>query len=288
LGRDGVGDYLSIAEQLVGDRSAAVIGLLVDHLTYIADYLVSDPQRAAYQRWIRRILQPVAGELGWNSSPREPADQPARRANLLYTLGWAGADLETLRTARGITDQYLSGGAVKRDPAIVTTAIRLAATNGDRALYDRMLARMRSSSDPSERQRFLNALGRFTDPALITRTIDLAFSDEVRSQDAPGLFRVLLSNPSARQTTWETMKARWPELEHRFGVFQGIAGIVESTKVFCDSTAREDVKRFFEQHKMLAAERSLRQSLESIDACIALKARTEESLREFLKSTDEG
>ena len=282
-GRDTLADYLSLAQGLARDRSGAVIGTLTGRLDYIAEYLVSDQQKPRYQAWVRQVLAPVAGELGWNAAPGEAEDQQARRASVLHTLGWAGADSDTLRMALDVTNQYLEG-TLKPDPAVVSTALQLAAVNGDGVLYDRMLARLRSGTEPSERQRFLNTLGQFTDLALITRTIDLAFSDEVRSQDSPALFGVLLSNPSARETTWQAIKDRWQELERRLGVFQGIPRIVGSTNAFCDPAARQDVARFFEQHRIAAAARSLRQSLENIDTCIALKARAGEGLTQFLRS----
>lgn len=282
-GRDTLGDYLSLAQGVAGDRSGAVVETVTARLDYITEYLVSDREKPGYQAWVRRMLTPVARELGWNASAGEAEDQQARRASILYTLGWAGADPDTLRTARAVTRQYLAA-SLKPDPALLSTAVQLAATDGDRDLYDRMLARARASSEPSEQQRFRSALGRFTDPALVGRTIDLAFSDEVKSQDAPALFGVLLSNPSGRDMTWQAIKDRWPELERRFGVFQGIPAIVGSTSAFCDSSARQDVTRFFEQHPVASAARSLRRSLESIDSCIALKARAGEGVAQFLKS----
>jgi len=283
-GRDTLADYLSLAQGLARDRSGAVVRTLMDRLDYLAEYLVDVQQRPAYRAWVQRTLAPVAREVGWTASDGEPDDQQARRASVLYTLGWAGDDPETLRMARDITTRYLDG-TLRPDPALLSTAIQLAALHGDRVLYDRMLERARTSSEPSEKQRFLNALGQFTDPVLINRTIDVAFSNDVRSQDAPGLLGVLLSNPAARALTWQAIKDRWQELERRLGVFQGIPAIVGSTRSFCDPAARQDVARFFGEHKISAAARSLRQSLENIDTCIALKSRADAGLSQFLSRT---
>jgi aminopeptidase N len=280
-GRHTLADYLSLAQGLARDRSGAVVRTLMDRLNYISEYLVHAQQRSAYRAWVRRTLEPVAGEMGWTASDGEPDDQQARRASVLYTLGWAGGDPETLRMARDITMRYLDG-TLKPDPALLSTAIQLAAIHGDPVLYDRMLEQARTGAEPSEKQRFLNALGQFTDPVLIHRTIDVAFSNDVRSQDAPALLGVLLSNPDARAMTWQAIKDRWQELERRLGVFQGIPAIVGSTRSFCDPAARQDVARFFDEHKISAGARLLRQSLENIDTCIALKARADAGMAQFL------
>ena len=281
-GRDTLADYLSLAERLARDRVGQVAAMVTRRLDEISEYFVSEEARPAYQAWIRQLLQPVAQELGWGPPANALEDQQERRASVLYTLGWAGADPATLQMARDATLRYLNGTSVT-EPTLLSTAIQLAATNGDRDLYDRMLARMRSDPEPTEQQRFRNALGRFSDPELVRRTIDLAFSEEVKSQDMPTLLGILLSNPSARALTWEAIKNRWQDLERRLGVFQGLPNVVEATGVFCDPAARQDVARFFETHKVPAAERGLRQALERIDSCMALRNRATGSLSSFLE-----
>jgi aminopeptidase N len=285
-GRHTVADYLSLAERLAGDRSPQVVRMVTGRLDEIWAYFVPHEMRGAYQRWIRQLLRPVAEELGWNPAADELEDQRERRASIFYTLGWAGADAAVLEMARAVITQYLDGKLIATDPTMLSMALQLAATNGDRELYDRLLARMRTDPEPMEQQRFRTALGRFTNPELVNRTLDLVFSEKVKTRDKTPMLAILLDNPSARAVTWQTIKNRWADLEGRLGVFQGLPRIVDSIAAFCDRTARDDVQRFFETHKVPAAERALRRSLERIDSCIALRNRTIEplSLSAFLKS----
>ena len=279
-GRDTIAQYLTIAERLAGDRSGPVVELLTGRIDYVSEYLVPADRRQAFQAWVRRILMPAARELGWRATPGESLDEQTRRARVLYTLGSAGVDPEARRAAREIVTAYLEGDSTT-DPALLSTAIRLAAMDGDAALYDRMAARLRRETEPTEQQRWRGALAQFADATLVARTIDLAFSDDVRTQDVPTLLAALLSNPDARAPTWEAIKARWGSLEQRLGVFLGLPRVVGATAAFCDAQAREDVRRFFESHKIPSADRALRQSLDRIDACVALEARAQEPLRGF-------
>jgi aminopeptidase N len=283
-GSHTISDYLSLAERLARDRSGQVVSMLTGRLDEISDYFVSEDSRPAYQAWVRQLLQPVSQELGWNPPANEPEDQRERRASIVYTLGWAGTDAATLERARDTTNQYLDRKVMTIDPTLLSTAIQLAATNGDTELYDRMLARMRTDPEPMEQQRFRNALGRFTSPELVRRTIDLVFSEEIRTQDKTTMLGILMANPSARTTTWQAIKDRWSDLEGRLGVFGGLASVVAATAAFCDASSRDDVQRFFETHKVPAAERALRRSLERIDSCIALRNRAVTPLSAFLKS----
>jgi aminopeptidase N len=282
-GRDTVADYLSLAERLARDRVGQVARMVTGRLDEISEYFVKPELRPAYEAWIRQLLQPVAQELGWHPPANELEDQRERRASVLYTLGWAGGDAATVQMARDITNQYLDGKATP-DPTVLSTAIRLAATHGDSELYDRMLARVRSNPDPTEQQRFRNALGRFGSPELIRRTLDLVYSEEVKSQDKTTLLTILMANPSARVMTWQTIKDRWADLEARLGVFQGLPDVIEATAAFCDSAARDDVQRFLAIRKVPSAERAQRQSLERMNSCIALRERSDASLSMFLKS----
>jgi puromycin-sensitive aminopeptidase len=282
-GRDTVADYLSLAERLARDRVGQVARMVTGRLDEISEYFVKPELRPAYEAWIRQLLQPVAQELGWHPPANELEDQRERRASVLYTLGWAGGDAATVQMARDITNQYLDGKATP-DPTVLSTAIRLAATHGDSELYDRMLARVRSNPDPTEQQRFRNALGRFSSPELIRRTLDLVYSEEVKSQDKTTLLTILMANPSARVMTWQTIKDRWADLEARLGVFQGLPDVIEATAAFCDSAARDDVQRFLAIRKVPSAERAQRQSLERMNSCIALRERSDASLSMFLKS----
>jgi aminopeptidase N/puromycin-sensitive aminopeptidase len=279
-----IADYLSLAERLARDKVGQVARMVTGRLDEISEYFVRQDSRGAYQAWIRQLLQPVAQDLGWSPPANEPEDQRERRASVMYTLGWAGADTSTLEMARDLTSQYLDGRKVATDPTLLSTAIQLAATNGDKELYDRMLARMRTDPEPMEQQRFRNALGRFTRPELIKRTIDLVFSDETKTQDKSTMLGILLANPDARAMAWQAIKDRWSDLEGRLGVFGGLANVVDATAAFCDAPTREDVQRFFETHKVPAAERGLRQALERMDSCIALRNRTVAPLSAFLTS----
>ena len=65
VGEQQIGDFLALTEGVQSDRTRAVLGEVTAKLEYISDYLVSDADREGYQQWVRRLLTPVATELGW-------------------------------------------------------------------------------------------------------------------------------------------------------------------------------------------------------------------------------
>ena len=60
------------------------------------------------------------------------------------------------------------------------------------------------------------------------------------------------------------------------------AEVVNATSVFCDAGMRDQVTDFFTAHKVAAAERTYKQSIERINSCVDLKARQEPQLASWL------
>ena len=60
-------------------------------------------------------------------------------------------------------------------------------------------------------------------------------------------------------------------LEPKLTVFGGDTTLVHSMSSFCDAGARDRIKALFAAHPLPAAARTLDQTLEQIDNCIALR-----------------
>ena len=77
-------------------------------------------------------------------------------------------------------------------PAVADAAVALAAAKGDAAMYEKMLRVTQTATDPDLKEDALHTLTRFQAPELVTRTLEYAVSDEVRSQDRWTLIALLL------------------------------------------------------------------------------------------------
>lgn len=124
-------------------------------------------------------------------------------------------------------------------------------------------------STPDTYYRYFNALPAFRDPALVQRTLALALSDEVRSQDAPALITALLAGPRG-DLAWVFVTREWEALTKKLGVFQGVPAIVSGLGAFCTAERGREIAAFFKAHPVPAAARGLQQALERIEACVAL------------------
>ena len=280
VGREPVGDYLTFAQGVQSDRNRAVLEDVLGYLNYIGRHLVSDNDRDAYRAWMRQLLAPTMKEVGWEPQPGESDEQRTLRSRVFNALGYDGRDPETLEEARKIADKALADPA-SVDSELAGGAFALAALNGDSAFYDRVMAAGKSAKSPEQYYTYLFTLPHFSDQKLLERTLDFAVSPDVRSQDALQLVGAVMDNPAGEKLTWDFIQSHWDAIAKAGGPFAS-AEVVQATSVFCDAGMRDQVTEFFSAHKVEAAERSYKQSIERINNCIDLKSQQEPLLASWL------
>ena len=168
-------------------------------------------------------------------------------------------------------DRELAGGA-----------FGLAALNGDPAFYDRIMVALKNAKIARRiLHGYLFTLPQFTDPKLLQRTLDFAVSPDVRSQDALRLITNVMRNPAGEKLAWDFIQSHWDAVAKAGGPFAS-AEVVGATSIFCDAGMRDQVTDFFAAHKIAAAERTYRQSIERINNCVDLKSQQETRLSSWL------
>ena len=280
VGREPVGDYLAFAQGLQSDGNRAVLEDVLGRLNYIGQYLVSDSDRDAYRGWLRQYLDPPMKEVGYEPKAGESDEQRTLRSRLFGALDLDARDPETLEQARKIADKVLADPA-SVDRELAGGALGLAALNGDSAFYDRVMTALKDPKSPEEYYMYLFTLSQFGDQKLLQRTLDFAISPDVRSQDALQVITGVMGNPAGEKLAWDFVRQHWTEVEKAGGPFAS-AQVVGATSVFCDSGARDQVTEFFSAHKVAAAERTYKQSIERINNCVDLKSQQEPQLASWL------
>jgi len=282
VGEQPIGDYLALAESLQSDRTRAVVEEVTEQLEYISDHFVTDSDREGYEQWVRRLLTPMAQELGWTPKPGESDETKTLRCRVMHTLGYAGRDLEVLAEARKLTEQALDNPAAL-DHTIAFTTFSLAAQNGDAVLYDKVMDHLqKKGASLEEYYLYFQTSARFSDPKLLQRTLEYALTPAVRSQDTLGLISVVMENPAGTKVAWDFVRGHWPEIEKVGGGFTS-GEVVAATSVFCDAGMRDEAQEFFATHKVPTAERTLKQSVERMNYCVDLKSRQTPQLSSWLE-----
>src|SRR5271163_3342797 len=177
VGRLNVGDYLDTVEKMKAERSRAVVGTMTGRFGYINDYVASAGDRAAFEKWVRDFLRPIAAELGESPTPGESDDRRGLRSDVFATLVRYGRDPQLLAKSRLLVEQYM------RDPnsveaALAGNALAVSALDGNADLYERYLEHMKTAKTPEEYYNYFGALSQFPSAELAKRTVELALSPE--------------------------------------------------------------------------------------------------------------
>ena len=262
-GRLPVTQYLALLSAYDHEEDASVWGDIASNLRDIDNLLADEECHGAFELFARGLFLGVSKRVGWDARPGEGHLDALLRSIVLGQVGAYG-DTEFQKQASERFQRYLE------DPASVHPNIRgvvfnLVGQTGDRSSYDTLWDAERRAPLQEEKIRLLQALTRFQQPDLLQITLERSLSSEVRSQDTITVVTGVASNLAGRDLAWEFLKARWTDLDRRYGGGGfGLMRLVSICSNFTTQDKLEDVDRFFRHHPAPAAERTIRQSLERI------------------------
>jgi aminopeptidase N len=274
------GDYLNLATAVRSDPNADVISTAVGAIEIIVDRVgATAEERKGLAAWICGTFGPQLAKLG-NPSESDSPNTRELRAQLFNLLGSYGKDPDVIAQAKEIAEKYIvDPGSI--DATLGQTALYVAARNGDAALFDKLQKVYETSTNPEFQQGALRLLAMFQDQALLKRGLDYAVSDKVRNQDSAIQVAIALQNVSTRDQTWNYVTTNWDKVQAQFTTESG-AYVVDSTASFCSAEARDDVQKFFAEHKVASSSVSLKHAIERINGCIELRKLQEANLQRWL------
>ena len=279
-GKATVDSYLDLLSKVNNDASADVLSSAYVSLNSIYNRIAGTAdERTQIESWIRAQFADAYKKVG-DPQTSDPPAQRERRSVLLALLAGLGRDPQAIAQAKAITEKNLADSN-SVDPTLASTALAIAAQNGDAALYDQLLKASQTSENPQFRSSALYDLAAFRDPALVKRTLDYAVSGQVRNQDAAALMSSELRTRNTQDFAWQYMQQNWDKVLAQLTTFGG-AYIVGGTGSFCSADRLQEVTSFFDTHKVTAAERALVRTKNQINDCIDLRAEQEASLKNWL------
>ncbi len=269
-GHARVSDLLRLANALAdsGEVDPSVWSVVIGAIG-LFDRIVPDEGRPTLAAAVRRLLGPLAADLGWDPTPQDDERTPSLRSAVLRTLGTIGTDAdvraEAARRFAGRTATPLHGD-------IAPAVLDIVAATGGVDEYEAYLAHYRNPSTPQEENRYLDALAGFDDAALAARTFELAMTT-VRSQDAPFLIRLLLVNRETGPATWERVVGAWDEFPKKFPS-NTLPRMLDGVRALCSPPdLAAEVTAFIESHPLAAGGRTVEQILERLAMSVAFGRR---------------
>ena len=227
--------------------------------------MTTDATRSVFRAWVRTLFAPLAKDL---EQPSDGRNEFARRdalAKVLMVVGDIGQDADILSRARGAVLEGDPTGAPAADPDLSDAFTKLAASNGGASVFERIVARIEHAASPGVAERNVEALGYFSDPALVERALDHALSAPVDPHLKARVIGSALRRQAARAAAWRFVKSHWKEIATTIGPTDAVQAVLDAADTFCDATLRDDLKAFFGA-RGLGGEVNAR--LEAVQSCI--------------------
>src|SRR5262249_54495778 len=180
-GRHSAADYLSLASMYAREHVNGVLEEVTARLAFVREYLTPDGALPRFERVTRTLLGPLFDELGFAVAPSDNDDRRALRATIVSALGTTGNDADVAARARAALDRTLWGGAAP-DPTLAASIVDVAVQHGDGKLFEALSKAVERAASPEDQYRYLHALTRFRDAALIDRALQRLLTTQIRSQ----------------------------------------------------------------------------------------------------------
>jgi len=205
-----VGQVLDLVAGLKGEDDLYVLRGLSDLLGWLNQNVVRGASERPFRALADAAFRPQLDKLGWENRADDTSDEREKRQLVIVALGHTAAAADVRAEARRRIGAHLDG-TTRLQPDVAGPIASVAAIEGDAALYDRYVARMKEAqqSDPQEEQRFRVALTDFRDPAIVSRFAGSIFTDLIRDQDRALLLLRMHGLAHAREAAFRTLQAAW-------------------------------------------------------------------------------
>jgi len=261
----------------------------------LLDLVAGQSERTTLAGITRQLAGGVFSEVGWEPGPGRGASHAAEgprlarlRARLVTLLGTLGADAEVRAEARRrLADA--DAGRAPLPPDLATAVARVVAAGGGEEEWEVLHSHYKKATTPQDEVRYLDALGGFSQPELLQRSVELGFSGEVRSQDAPFLLAGILSRRDGCAVAWQTIEGRWDEMLERWPP-KSLHRVLESmpTLVAAGDAVAQRAFAWLDTHPLGLGERKVVQARERLQVNLAFKRRIAGELADVLATWSPG
>jgi puromycin-sensitive aminopeptidase len=263
-------DFLELVAGFTGERDLAVWQAIAVGLAGCGR-LVEGAASEALAARVRSLTGPALARLGWQPAPDEDELTSKLRGLLVSVTAVLGKDNEVREQAHELFHQARrEPGSVH--PELVAACTTVVAATGGVQVYETLLAGFRTATTPQEQLRYLYALAEPHDAELVRRTCELAFSGDVKTQNAPFLLNRCIANRHHGRLAWEFVRDRWDHANAAFPV-NTIVRMVDPVKLLTDDLSAADVPAFFAEHAIPQAVATLAQVLERQQVNTSLRRR---------------
>lgn len=275
-GRGSVSDSLRLLSFYKNEHNYIVWSEIASQIDQLDLLIASEPFYEKFGQYARDIFTPIALKMGWEKRKGEPHTATLLRSTALYHAATYGnktkIEKALLRFQKGNVPADLRG-----------VVYSIVAQYGDEKTYNTLLKMEEETDLQEEKDRIVRALCCVRNKKLLQKTLDLTFTDRIRSQDAFRIIHFTFINPIGKEMAWEFVKKNWDIILERYGVGGHLLPrFIKPASVFATNEKAKEISAFFKTHKAPGAERSVLQTIEQVVANTAWFEKDKHNIAAFL------
>ncbi|MBX9667827.1 MAG: ERAP1-like C-terminal domain-containing protein [Candidatus Obscuribacterales bacterium] len=272
--------YMDFTASYRDESDPTVVELLISQIDTL-DLFVGQASRASFAFFVKDRFGTLSRKLGWEAQEDESDLTQLLRSHVLTAMGTVGQDSATIAEARKYWNIYQEKPE-EINPNLYESIVAIMAYNGDDNTYEEMKRLYDRATTPEAKLRNLYGLAYFRKPELQKRTLELAVSDKVKTQDAPHVVLKLLKTTAGREVGWSFVKQHWKDMETMYPVHL-FPRIVTGATSFVSSEQSKDLEQFLSTHPIKAGNRVSGKVIERVRSNVKLNERSSASLDSWLK-----
>jgi len=261
-GRMSPADYFNLADTIADQPTPTELGDIIRVLASIDTMERGAENQAGFRAWAIRFLKPHLAQLGWDAKPDETPLDSNLRASLIQTLGLFG-DPATVHEARARFIVYLENPASLagnlRGPVFFTVG-----RNADEATWDKLHSLAKNADSFEQKRALYAALTSVRDPALASKTLALALTNELIAPDAARIVGRVSFDGEHPELAWDFAREHLEALLAKLsalGVNDYVPGIFRG---FTDATRADELEAFAKKNLPPAVAHSVAKTADEI------------------------
>jgi aminopeptidase N len=256
-------------------------------LAYRSDALDNELFQRA-QKFERKTFVPLARALGWKRGVDDLDDRQALRISVLRRAIEAN-DTALIQEGAGLLRIWLQHLQNPSAPNSVLTddlvglALVAAGKSEDPALYEAIAQAIAKAPDRQAQARLIAALGYFTTPPLVAKSLERVLSPTSDMRETSSLLFNVLDQRASQLLAWTWLQSHLSEVlakmrsDEAAGFLEGVAGL------FCDTAHVAQAEALIRPQVQAidGAEASVTRGFETSKLCVAKQARDLPALKRF-------
>jgi puromycin-sensitive aminopeptidase len=277
-GMGPLSEFLKMARLFTNETDINVWRAIVAGFNYL-DLIAADSDRPALAGAVRAIVGPAVARLGWEAKTGESELQRQLRGILIAVMGTLGEDSEIQKHAADLHARFEADPA-KADRDLGPALVSILSFAGDATRYEEFKEKFKIARTPQEEQRYLFSLAAFRKMELLRATMAMTLDGQVRTQNAPYLMHSLLLNTTSRYEAWDFIRKNWDEMSRKYPD-NAQPRMCEAVVALLDR--EEEVKSFFNTHRVRLGAKIIDQHMERLTVAVAFRNREGAKLSSTLK-----